>query len=58
MYLIQETFRTDALARLNSSMSNAQKIAENMLEMAREIGELNLRTGKAGADAFPAPRSR
>lgn len=51
MYSIQETFRNDALAKLNSSILNAQKFAENMLEMAREIGDLNLRTGKAGADA-------
>lgn len=52
MYLIQETFTRNALVRLNSSMLDAQKIAENMLEMAREIGNLNLRAGQAGADAF------
>jgi phasin family protein len=52
MYSFQDTFRKDALARLNSGMLDAQKIAEHMLEMAREIGNLNLRTGKAGADAF------
>jgi len=52
MFLIQETFRQDALAKLSSSMLNAQKFAENMLEMAREIGDLNLRTGKAGTDAM------
>jgi hypothetical protein len=52
MFLIQETFRQDALAKLNSSMLNAQKFAENMLEMAREIGDLNLRTGKAGTEAI------
>jgi hypothetical protein len=52
MYLIQETVRKDALARLNSSMADAQRIAESMLEIAREIGNLNLRTGKASADAL------
>jgi hypothetical protein len=52
MYLIQETFRRNALVRLNSSMLDAQKIAESMLEMAREIGNLNLRAGMAGADAI------
>lgn len=52
MYSFQDTFRKDALARLNSGMLDAQKIAEHMLEMAREIGNLNLRTGKAGADAL------
>jgi hypothetical protein len=52
MFLIQETFKKDALARLNSSVMDAHRLADNMLEITREIGSLNLRAGKASADAI------
>lgn len=52
MYPLQDTFRKDALARLNSRVKGAHQVAGNMLEMTREIGELNLRTTKASADAL------
>ncbi|MET0962164.1 MAG: phasin family protein [Noviherbaspirillum sp.] len=50
MYSIQEQFKTDALAQLNSKVRDAQLIAGNMLELSREIGVLNVRTTKASAE--------
>ena len=52
MYSIQEQFKTDALAQLNSKVRDAQQIAGNLLEVSREIGVLNLRTTKASAEVL------
>jgi hypothetical protein len=52
MYSIQEQFKTDALAQLNSKVRDAQLIAGNMLELSREIGVLNVRTTKASAEVL------
>ena len=50
MYSIQEQFKTEALAQLNSKVRDAQLIAGNILDMSREIGVLNVRTTKASAE--------
>lgn len=50
MYSIQEQFKTEALAQLNSKVRDAQLIAGNMLDLGREIGVLNVRTTKASAE--------
>jgi hypothetical protein len=52
MYSIQEQFKTDALAQLNSKVRDAQQIAGNLLELSREIGVLNVRTTKASAEVL------
>lgn len=52
MYSLQETSRKDALERLNSGVKDAHQVAGNMLEITRAIGELNIRTAKASADAL------
>lgn len=52
MYPIQEQFKSDALAQLNSGMVQAQQIAGNLLEISHEIGVLNVRTSKASAEAM------
>jgi hypothetical protein len=52
MYLLQEQFKSDALAQLNSKVQEAQVIAGNMLEVTRDIGVLNIRTTKASAEAL------
>lgn len=50
MYSIQEQFKTEALAQLNSKVRDAQLIAGNILDLSREIGVLNVRTTKASAE--------
>ena len=50
MYSIQEQFKTDALAQMNGRVRDAQRIAENILDLSREIGVLNLRTTRASAE--------
>ena len=50
MYSIQEQFKTDALAQMNSRVLDAQRIAGNILDLSREIGVLNVRTTKASAE--------
>jgi hypothetical protein len=52
MYLLQEQFKSDALAQLNSKVQEAQVIAGSMLEVTRDIGVLNIRTTKASAEAL------
>jgi hypothetical protein len=51
MYPIQEQFKSDALAQLNSGVAQAGQIVGSFLEISREIGVLNVRTGKASAEA-------
>ena len=50
MYSIQEQFNTDALAQINGRVRDAQLIADNILDLSREIGVLNVRTTKASAE--------
>jgi hypothetical protein len=50
MYSIQEQFKTDALAQMNSRVLDAQRVAGNILDLSREIGVLNVRTTKASAE--------
>ena len=52
MYPLQEQFKSDALAQLNSRMLQAGRIAGNLLEISHQIGVLNIRTGKASAEAM------
>lgn len=52
MYPLQEQFKNDALAQLNSQMLQAGQIAGNLLEIGHQIGVLNVRTGKASAEAL------
>jgi hypothetical protein len=52
MYPLQEQFKSDALAQLNSRMVQAGRIAGNLLEISHQIGVLNVRTGKASAEAL------
>lgn len=52
MYPLQEQFKSDALAQLNSRMLQAGRIAGNLLEISHRIGVLNVRTGKASAEAL------
>lgn len=52
MYPLQEQFKSDALAQLNSRVLQAGKIAGNLLEISHQIGVLNVRTGKASAEAL------
>lgn len=52
MYPIQEQFKSDALAQLNSRVLEAGRIAGNLLEISHDIGVLNVRTGKASAEAL------
>jgi hypothetical protein len=52
MYPLQEQFKSDALAQLNSRMLQAGRIAGNLLEISHQIGVLNVRTGKASAEAL------
>jgi hypothetical protein len=52
MYLLQEQFKSDALAQLNSKVQEARVIAGNILEVTRDIGVLNIRTTKASAEAL------
>ena len=52
MYPLQEQFKSDALAQLNSQMLQAGRIAGNLLEIGHQIGVLNARTGKASAEAL------
>jgi hypothetical protein len=52
MYLLQEQFKSDALAQLNSKVQEAQVIAGNMLEVTRDIGVLNVRTTRASAEVL------
>jgi hypothetical protein len=52
MYPLQEQFKSDALAQLNSRMVQAGRIAGNLLEISHQIGMLNVRTGKASAEAL------
>lgn len=51
MYSIQEQFRSEALALLNSKVVQTGQIVGNFLEISHEIGVLNVRTGKASAIA-------
>lgn len=52
MYPLQEQFKSDALAQLNSRMLQAGRIAGNLLDISHQIGVLNVRTGKASAEAL------
>ena len=52
MYPLQEQFKIDALAKLNSQVLQAGQIAGNLLEISRQIGVLNVRTSKASAEAM------
>jgi len=52
MYSIQEQYKTDALAQMNGRVRNAQLVADNILDLSREIGVLNIRTTKASAEQF------
>lgn len=52
MYPLQEQFKSDALAQLNSQVLQAGRIAGNLLEIGHQIGVLNVRTGKASAEAL------
>lgn len=52
MYPIQEQFKSGALAQLNSRVLEAGRIAGNLLEISHDIGVLNMRTGKASAEAL------
>lgn len=52
MYPLQEQFKSDALAQLNSRVLQAGRIAGNLLEISHQIGVLNVRTGKASAEAM------
>lgn len=52
MYPLQEQFRSDALAQLNTRMLQAGRIAGNLLEISHDIGVLNVRTGRASAEAL------
>ena len=52
MYPLQEQFKSDALAQLNAHMLQAGRIAGNLLEVGHQIGVLNVRTGKASAEAL------
>lgn len=52
MYPLQEQFKSDALAQLNSRVLQAGRIAGNLLEISHDIGVLNVRTGKASAEAL------
>jgi len=52
MYSLQEQFKSDALAQLNSKVREAQAIAGNILEVSRDIGVLNVRATKASAEAL------
>ena len=50
MYSIQEQFKTDAFAQMNGRVRDAQTVAGTFLDLSREIGVLNVRTGKASAE--------
>jgi hypothetical protein len=50
MYSIQEQFKTDALAQMSGRVRDAQLIADNLLDLSREIGVLNVRTTKASTE--------
>lgn len=52
MYPLQEQFKGNALAQLNSRMLQAGRIAGNLLDISHQIGVLNVRTGKASAEAL------
>ena len=52
MYPLQEQFKSDALAQLNSRVLQAGRIAGNLLEISHDIGVLNVRTGKASTEAL------
>lgn len=52
MYSIQEQFKTDALAQINSRVNDAQIIAGNILDLGREIGVLNIRTTRASTESL------
>jgi hypothetical protein len=52
MYSIQEQFKSDALAQMNGRVRNAQLVADNILDLSRDIGVLNLRTTKASTEQF------
>ena len=50
MYSIQEQFKTDALAQMSGRVRDAQLVADNLLDLSREIGMLNVRTTKASTE--------
>lgn len=52
MYPLQEQFKSDALAQLNSQVLQAGRMAGNLLEISHQISVLNVRTGKASAEVL------
>jgi len=52
MHPLQEQFKSNTLVQLNTQVLQAGRIAGNLLEISHEIGVLNVRTGKASAEAL------
>ena len=58
MYPIQEQFKSDTLAQMNSGVARAGQIVGSFLEISHEIGVLNVRTGRASAEAVTSAVQR